>query len=118
MFIAKVVGSVWASVKWPELEGLKLLSVQPYHVGDLAEPPAGGERPPSTACHDLVICADVIGAGVGEDVIVAYGHAARVALEQALGEGLPPSTPVDAAIVAIVDRLQVDPEALGEVLPP
>ncbi len=107
MFIARVIGNVWASVKWPALEGLKLLSVQPYHVADLSAE-SDEQRGPSPRCRDLVVCADVIGAGVGEDVVVAYGHAARVALEQALGEGLPPSTPVDAAVVAIVDHLEVD----------
>lgn len=111
MFVGRVIGSVWASVKWPELEGLKLLSVQPYHLSELV-----GDGRPSTACNDLVICADVIGAGVGEDVVIAYGHAARVALEEALGEGQPPNIPVDAAVVAIVDHFEVDQEALSSAL--
>lgn len=105
MFIARVVGSVWSSVKWPQLEGLKLLSVQPYHLADLRD--EGREVP---TCTDLVVCADIIGAGVGEDVVVAYGHAARVALEEQLSEGQLPSIPVDAAIVAIVDRVEVHPD--------
>ena len=44
----------------------------------------------------------ILGAGPGEDVIIAYGHAARVALEPALAAGEAPKTPVDAAVVAIV----------------
>lgn len=106
MYVGKVIGSVWSTVKWPGVQGLKLLTVQPYHLSQLT--PSGGapgEEP--TPCHDLVVCADVLGAGVGEDVIIAYGHAARVALEQALGEHDLPSVPVDAAVVAIVDQMDL-----------
>lgn len=110
MFIGRVVGSIWSTVKWPETEGLKLLAVQPYQLADLRA--ADGEHLPS--CSDLVICADVIDAGEGDEVVVAYGHAARVALEQVLGPGELPSHPVDAAVVAIVDHLSVDPQAVAE----
>ena len=103
MFLGRVVGSVWATVKWPEVEGLKLLTVQPYHHSDLVQ----GEVD-APACSDLVVCADVLGAGVGEDVVVAYGHAARVALQQALGPSEKPGHPVDAAVVAIVDNVSVE----------
>ena len=104
MFLGRVVGSVWATVKWPEIEGLKLLAVQPYHLSDL--PPGQGAS--QAQCHDLVVCADVLGAGVGEDVVIAYGHAARVALEQTLGPAAQPAHPVDAAVVAIVDQLELE----------
>ena len=100
MFLAKVVGVVWSTVKWDELQGLKLLLVRPYSLDALAR-----RGKPTT---DSVVAADVLGAGPGEDVIIAYGHAARVAIEDALPEGQPPSTPIDAAIVAIVDRFDVD----------
>lgn len=111
MFIGQVVGSVWATVKWPQVRGLKLLTVQPYHLDDLAHRERAGQE-----CHDLVVCADLLGAGVGEDVVVAYGHAARVALHESLGEGEKPAVPVDAAVVAIVDRLEVNQHALGEAV--
>jgi microcompartment protein CcmK/EutM len=108
MFLGRVIGSVWATVKWPEVEGLKLLTVRPHHLSDLA----GGDAA-AGACHDLVVCGDVLGAGVGEDVVIAYGHAARVALSEALGPEEQPSIPVDAAVVAIVDQMDVDAEALA-----
>lgn len=111
MYLGRVVGSIWATVKWPEVSGLKLLTVQPYHLGELAGGAGAG------ACHDLVVCADTLDAGVGDDVVVAYGHAARVALQQTLGEAELTAYPVDAAVVAVVDQLEVDPEAARRALP-
>lgn len=109
MFLGKVIGTVWSTVKWPELEGLKLLLVRPYTLADL------GGRPAAPApAHDGVVCADVLGAGVGEDVVIAYGHAARVALADGLPEGDKPPFPIDAAVVAIVDRFAVTPDAKDE----
>ncbi len=105
MFLAKVVGVVWSTVKWPELEGLKLLLVRPYSLDALA-----GRGVPTS---DAVVVADVYGAGPGEDVVIAYGHAARVSAEPGLPEGVRPSTPIDAAVVAIVDRYSVTPEFAG-----
>lgn len=112
MFIGRVIGSVWSTVKWPQIEGIKLLSVQPYDLTDLA--PVGGD--PQWPCHDLVVCADVLGAGVGEDVVVAYGHAARVALHENLGPAELPGVPVDAAVVAIIDHLEVDAASAAQAL--
>jgi microcompartment protein CcmK/EutM len=107
VFLAKVIGSVWSSVKWPELGGLKLLLVRPYSLADLAGSDAlAGAKPAPT--HDGVVCADVLGAGVGEDVVIAYGHAARIAISELLPDGAKPSVPIDAAVVAIVDRWAVN----------
>ncbi len=104
MFLGKVIGSVWSSVKWPELDGLKLLLVRPYSLADL-----GGDAPAEPApTHDGVVCADVLGAGVGEDVVIAYGHAARVAVSELMPDGAKPNVPIDAAVVAIVDRWAVN----------
>jgi len=108
MFMARVVGTVWSTVKWDDLEGLKLLLVRPYHLAELE-----GAAPP-TGLHDGVVVADILGAGVGEDVVVAYGHSARVGIEPHLPEGTPPTRPIDAAVVAIVDRYQVEPDQGAE----
>ena len=110
MFLAKVIGSVWSSVKWPELGGLKLLLVRPYSLADLAGDAsvASGAPVAQAPTHDGVVCADVLGAGVGEDVVIAYGHAARVAISELLPDGAKPNVPIDAAVVAIVDRFAVD----------
>lgn len=54
---------------------------------------------------DVVIVADVLGAGVGETVICAYGHAARKAIDPEN----PSDLSIEAAVVGIVDRMDVDP---------
>src|SRR5262245_7413730 len=102
MFLGKVVGTVWSTVKWKQVEGLKLLLVRPYSLADLGGAPA---RPAPT--HEAVVCADVLDAGVGDDVVCAYGHAARVAVAERLPEGEAPPVPIDAAVVAIVDGMDV-----------
>ena len=35
MFVGKVVGNVWSTVKWPQLDGVKFLLVRPYHLDEL-----------------------------------------------------------------------------------
>jgi len=116
MFLARVVGTVWSSVKWQGLHGLRLLLVRPYHLDDLLEI-TGGKKNPDTEplrIHDGVVVADVLGAGPGEDVVIAYGHAARVAVEPDLEPMEKPHFPIDAAVVAIVDRFVVYGFAVGE----
>lgn len=103
MFLAKVIGHLWSSVKWDELEGLRFLIVRPYSYSELKNK---GEIKHDDICHDAVVVADVLGACPGEDVVIAYGHAARVGIEEVL-EGKKPSKPIDAAVVAIVDNYQV-----------
>lgn len=132
MFVGKVVGTVWSSVKWPGMTGHKLLLVRPYHLADLLLHPqaqatqaqattgAAAEAaslpakspvlPPAPAAiqSEAVVCIDLLDAGVGDDVIVAFGHAARVAAES---ESKPPTsapiTPIDAAVVAVVDGIHI-----------
>jgi ethanolamine utilization protein EutN len=117
MFVGKVIGTVWSTVKWPQLEGHKLLVVRPYHLADLADlggaplvAPGSAPGPGGADC-EAVVCIDLLDAGVGDDVVVAFGHAARVAAQspaKVSAEGLPsPVVPIDAAVVAIVDSIRV-----------
>ncbi len=106
MFLGRVTGTVWSTVKWPEAKGLKLLLVRPYRLGDLA-PGATGAGAPSEPTDDLVVCADTLDAGPGDDVLVAFGHAARVAVSEKLPPGSKPNVPIDAAVVAVVDRVEI-----------
>jgi ethanolamine utilization protein EutN len=88
MILARVVGEVVSTQKRPQFEGAKLLILQP-------EMPAGAK--PGTA----ILAIDSVGAGRGELVIaVLEGRAAG----EALGKKL---SPVDAAIVGIVDDLDI-----------
>ena len=109
MFLGRVTGSVWSTVKWPAAKGLKLLLVRPYRLSDLP-PTLAGAAPEGEPLDDLVVCADVLDAGPGDDVLVAFGHAARVAVAGALGPGQKPEAPIDAAVVAVVDRVELEGE--------
>ena len=107
MFLGRVVGSVWSTVKWPAASGLKLLLVRPYRLGDVAPGGAAAAGRGSEPTDDLVVCADLLDAGTGDDVIVAFGHAARVAVSEKLPPGQKPDVPIDAAVVAVVDRVEL-----------
>lgn len=98
MFLGKVVGSVWATKKTDNLSGLRFLLVHPINLN----------KEPLT---DVVVVADILGAGNGETVICAYGHAARKAI---LTEGAS-NLSIEAAVVGIVDRIDVDQEALKKL---
>lgn len=82
MVIAELIDTVWATRKSEHLNGMKFM---------LAEIKGGtkeGER--------LVVC-DVIGAGIGDRVLVTTGSSARKMLEDDL-------IPVDAAVIGIIDE--------------
>ena len=88
MVIGKVIGTVVASRKEPELIGLRLLAVSPLDVRTGALKDGG------------VVAVDAVGAGVGEVVLYATGSSARQTKETQ-------NRPVDATIMAIVDILEV-----------
>jgi ethanolamine utilization protein EutN len=118
MFMARVIGTVWSTVKWDGLHGLRLLLVRPYHLDDLrrAAGNVADDGVPPELLSDGVVVADVLGAGIGEDVVIAYGHAARVGIDPDLLPGEAPTHPIDAAVVAIVDRFAVaPPDDLDEI---
>lgn len=94
MLICKVVGHVWATKKEENLNGLKLMVVQELD---------GNTRKKGTP----FVAADVVGAGIGERVLTVSGSTAR----KAMGNGKD-EVPVDAAIVAIIDSLEVDREGM------
>jgi ethanolamine utilization protein EutN len=85
LFLGRVVGSVWATQKEAGMENLKLLLVQPIHAD-------------GTDAGTQVICADRIGAGHGETVIVSRGSSARILISK--------DSPVDAVVVGIVDSFE------------
>jgi microcompartment protein CcmK/EutM len=110
MFLGRVTGAVWSTVKWPAAKGIKLLLVRPYRLSDLPPTVVGVAKGAAPPLDDLVVCADTLDAGPGDDVLVAFGHAARVAVAGALGPGQKPEAPIDAAVVAVVDRVELESE--------
>ena len=94
MQIAKVIGNIWATRKEATLTGMKLLIVQPIDILQDDEP-----------IGTPIVAADMIGAGMGETVIIVTGSAARVATGTA-------EASVDATVVGIVDDKEFDAELL------
>ncbi|MEM6452185.1 MAG: EutN/CcmL family microcompartment protein [Cyanobacteria bacterium P01_D01_bin.105] len=88
MRLAKVRGTVVSTVKDDSLRGVKLLLVQLIEEsGNLQD--------------EYEVAADVVGAGVGEWVLISRGSSAR----QHQGYN---QRPVDAAVIAIVDTVSLD----------
>jgi ethanolamine utilization protein EutN len=88
--LARVIGTVVSTQKNRKLQGAKLLLVQPLGLDD---------QPRGVA----LLAIDSVGAGVGERVLVVIeGRAAGDALRRK-------AAPVDAAIVGIVDSVELEP---------
>jgi ethanolamine utilization protein EutN len=87
MILAKVVGTVVATRKDERLVASKLLIARPV---DVTGKPDGAH----------LVAVDTVDAGVGETVLIVSGSSARMA------SGLK-DCPVDAAIVGIVDAIEV-----------
>ena len=88
MEIGRVIGRLWATKKDEQLNGQKLLVLKM-----LLE--RGEEKP------ELVVAADIIGAGLGDMVLVVKGGSARYAVDN-------PNCPIDSAIIGIVDSIEVE----------
>lgn len=87
MVLGKVVGTVWATRKDEELVGFKFQIVKhiglDYKVKDT-----------------FVIAVDTVQAGIGDIVLVCSGSSARQTT-------LTKNKPVDAVIMAVVDKLDI-----------
>jgi len=89
MLIGRVVGTVTSTQKSAKLDSAKLLLVQ---ILSLDDEPRGA----------AILAIDSVGAGVGEKVLVVIeGRAAG----EALGKK---AAPVDAAIIGIVDEVELE----------
>jgi ethanolamine utilization protein EutN len=87
MLLARVVGTVVATRKDPRLESQKLLVVRPVDPSGKID---GG----------FLVAVDTVDAGTGETVLVVSGSSARMAAGMK-------DCPVDAAIVGIIDEIEV-----------
>ena len=93
MFLARVTGSVVATQKVRSMTGHKLLLVEPLRVD-----PQTRDRLIGTGRTFVVV--DTVGAGQGEMVLIVQGSSARLTPETE-------KLPVDAAIIGIVDTVNV-----------
>jgi len=88
MHLARVIGNVTATRKYPSLKGEKMLIVQ------LVEHTGSEDGSP-------LVAIDTVQAGVGDFVYLVTGREAAMALRE-------PFAPVDAAITGVVDETNVD----------
>jgi ethanolamine utilization protein EutN len=89
MFLGKVIGTVVAEKKYQGLEGIKLLVVQPLNRN---RKPVG----------DPLVAVDTQRAGPGDTVFMEDGREASYTLPVQF-------VPVEAAVVGIVDQVDVEP---------
>jgi microcompartment protein CcmK/EutM len=87
LFLGKVIGTVWSTKKDENLVGAKFLIVNELDL-ELNEK------------DRFVVAVDSVGAGDGEIVLVATGSSSRQT-------EFTKNKPVDAVIMAIVDKLDV-----------
>jgi ethanolamine utilization protein EutN len=89
MILGRVVGNVVATSKHELLVGSKILVVQQIR-------PTGEDIE-----GKFYVAVDTVGAGPGEQVILALGSSATKACDNR-------ETPVDAAIIGIIDEIDVN----------
>ena len=88
MLLARIVGTVVATRKDPRLVASKLLLARPVDPNGKNE-------------GNHLVAIDTVDAGVGETVLIVSGSSARMAA------GLK-DCPVDAAIVGVIDHVDVN----------
>jgi len=97
MLMGKVVGTVISTQKDEGLKGYKLFVVQSVDINMKLTP-------------TYIIAADAIGCGEDELVLVVQGSSARIAERTK-------NKPVDAAIIAIIDSVDVEGSRVYEKFP-
>jgi ethanolamine utilization protein EutN len=90
MILARIVGTVVATRKDPRLVSNKLLLARPVDPRDRTKVEGG-----------YLVAVDTVDAGVGETVLIVSGSSARMA------SGMK-DCPVDAAVVGIVDTVDLN----------
>lgn len=95
MQIGRVIDSIWCTRKEDELRGLKFLKVKLLN------------REKETDNPEIVVATDLIGAGIGELVLITNGSGARRT------EGLI-NAPVDCIIIGIIDAKSDGEEKIDE----
>ena len=96
MYLATVIGQVWATRKETTLSGLRLLVVKPWKTG----------KPEDNTT--TMVAVDPIGVDLGERVLVVMGRAARHSIGKGHDIGF------QCAIVGVVDSAQIDGKRVGQ----
>ena len=94
MFVAKVTGSIIATEKVESMRGQKLLVVEPYRL----EQP---KRDRLISTGRTFIAVDMLGAGVGDFVLIVQGSSARFTPETQ-------KLPIDCVVIGIVDSVDIE----------
>ena len=94
MFVAKVTGSLVSTQKVQTMVGWKLLIVEPYRL-------ESQERKSLVTTGRTFIAVDMLGAGLGDYVLITQGSSARLTPETK-------NMPIDTVIVGIVDQVHVE----------
>ncbi|MDB4756620.1 MAG: EutN/CcmL family microcompartment protein [Pirellulaceae bacterium] len=94
MFIAKVTGSMVATQKVESMVGQKLMVVEPYRL-------AQGSRKNLETTGRTFVAVDMLGAGIGDFVLITQGSSARLTPETR-------NIPIDTVIVGIIDKVTVE----------
>ncbi|MBN1305833.1 MAG: EutN/CcmL family microcompartment protein [Anaerolineales bacterium] len=97
MLLGRVHGTAVCTIKYPDMKGLKLLVVQPL---DNQLKPVG----------PMQVAADVVHAGKGDLCVMVRSR------EAALSMAEHKFTPVDLALIGIVDQLDVRPDGDFDVI--
>jgi ethanolamine utilization protein EutN len=99
MLLGRILGSAVCTLKVPDLDGLKLLTVQP--LNKRLEP-----------VGRVQVAADTVQAGPGDLVVLVRAREASLALPGVK------FVPIDLATVGIVDELDVPPTGFDLTLTP
>jgi len=93
MFLGRITGSLVATQKVESMVGQKLLIVEPLRVNEK-------DQSDLAPTGRTFVAVDTVGAGEGEIVLCVQGSSARFTPETK-------QLPVDAAVIGIVDQVQV-----------
>ena len=94
MFVAKVTGSLVSTQKVAAMTGYKLLIVEPYRLDP-------DSRTSLVTTGRTFVAVDMLGAGVGDYVLLTQGSSARMTPETK-------NLPIDTVVVGIVDSVNVE----------
>lgn len=98
MFVARVTGSVVSTEKVDSMKGQKLLVVEPYRLD-------GSTRDRLITTGRTFVAVDMLGAGVGDMVLISQGSSARFTPETN-------KLPIDTVVIGIVDEVNIEKQSV------